>query len=179
MGWSNGLSSRDVADHRASASGYRGDILRRPRLGQPPGAVTQMIDVMLFGATDLSGWIDPLYGHEDAHQLGTYVGTAWGTANWLAISFGPWAAAPKGTGVVVTHWGPKGMTALRPGDWVMRGRPSLYNYVFSGVIQRGYRPWHFVVQRVPCSHLHAPPIEYGGRAVQAIKYLIGQRIYIP
>ena len=94
----------------------------------------------------------------------------------LALSIMPWSAAPAGAGQVVTHWGPRGMTALRSGDWVMTGVPNAVRYVLSGVIQPGRHfqwPWNFIVRPVAQNTLRSP----GGW--EAIKWYLGQRIYLP
>jgi len=65
------------------------------------------------------------------------------------------------------------MTGLRNMDWVMNGAPNLVRYVFSGVIERGYLPWNFIVRNVPAGSLFAPP------GWEVIKWALGQRIYIP
>jgi hypothetical protein len=140
------------------------------------GAFTQMTDVMLLGATDLSAWLPPLYGHATAHYEGTDVGTVWGVVNWTAILFAPWAAVPEGTGVVVTHWGPSGMAGLRVGDWVMRGPANTMRYLLSGVAQPGRHfawPWNFIMQRVEQSALAMPP------SWEAFKWYLGQAIFLP
>ncbi len=128
------------------------------------GATTQMVDVMTFGLTDFSEWWEPLYGHDTAHQQGTYVGTAWGYANWMAITLGRWAPPPTGAGTAMTQWGPASMTAIRSG-WVMRGAPNTMRYLLSGVSQPGR---HFAWPGA----LRAPP------GWEAFKWILGQRIFL-
>ena len=78
-----------------------------------------------------------------------------------------------GSSQVVTHWGPKGLTALRPGDWVMTGNNSVRNYLFSGVIERGYKLKDVIVVTVPKSQLSFP------RGWEWWKGFVGQRIFMP
>ena len=120
---------------------------------------------------------DWLYdGSDPTLQWSQFFGGVSRDALLFAVSIVPWGQAAAGSGTVVTHWGPAGMTALRNGDWVMVGAPNLVRYVFSGVIQPGRHfqwPWNFIVRNVPPSTLSHPP----GR--EAIKYILCQRIYLP
>jgi len=80
----------------------------------------------------------------------------------------------------ITHWDKleqiqamQTSGTIRPGSWVMNGRPTLFNYLLSGASEQGYKPWHYVFQKAPRSCVQAPP------GAERFKYLLGQRIYKP
>ena len=84
-------------------------------------------------------------------------------------------ALPPSTPIQVTHWGPSGMTTLRPYDWVQIGRPSFWNYIRSGKWQPGEHfalPSNCVSTGVSQSAIRSPP------GWEVIKYPLGQRIYV-
>jgi hypothetical protein len=84
--------------------------------------------------------------------------------------------APQGLSAgatqTVTHWGPEGMSSLRPGDWVMTGGPTIRNWIMAGV-PGIYRIGNYITQDVPASALRYPP------GWEWIKGLLGQRVYYP
>ena len=87
------------------------------------GAFTQMVDVMVGGSTDFSGWVDPLYGNSEAHGEGEVVGTFWGIANWVAIAgYGIRGmftnCFPAGTPVATTE-GHRPIEEIQAGDSVL------------------------------------------------------------
>ena len=76
----------------------------------------------------------------------------------------------------ITHWNTAANVTsgvIRPGSWVMTGGKTIRNYVFSGVIQRGYKFKNSIPAVVPKSALKWPS---GG---QWGKGFLGQRIFRP
>jgi RHS repeat-associated protein len=81
----------------------------------------------------------------------------------------------------VTHWTRTGEQKLMSNDWVMKGRPTVGNYLLSGVEQPGkyfISPGKYIVQQVPVGTLSAP-MENAPEWLLRYKELIGQRKYIP
>ncbi|GAB4158562.1 MAG: hypothetical protein Tsb009_35770 [Planctomycetaceae bacterium] len=58
-------------------------------------AANQMADMMTGGVFDFSDF-KPIYGNQEAHDNGVTVGTIWGVANWGAIIWFGYQAAPAG-----------------------------------------------------------------------------------
>jgi hypothetical protein len=135
------------------------------------GATTQMLDVMAIGITDFSEWIHPLYGHHGAHEAGTYVGTVWGTANWIAISFFSGGGSTqlfsyfegsRRTGGFLAQ-GRVFLSRHAPGTWLtQRGFvPSLVRFGRTG----RWRPYSsqngFFVTEVGAAQLGVRPVPFG------------------
>jgi hypothetical protein len=77
--------------------------------------------------------------------------------------------------VTVSRWGRAG---LQRGDWVMKGNPNWVNYILSGKWQPGFgnqfAPFSSgAAYRVPISSLRWPS------GLNAVKGLLGQRLYVP
>jgi RHS repeat-associated protein len=150
---------------------------------------TDTVNEGLLGGYELipeSDWAKDFFVDEEewAHDLSTGLGG--NSAIILATIFlgGPGSNVRKPaiptilrpSTIPVTHWGPPGMTGLRPGvDWVMTGGPTWRNYILSGVWQPGGHfawPGNYVTMVVPTASLAAPP------GWQIIKVILGQRIYL-
>jgi hypothetical protein len=80
----------------------------------------------------------------------------------------------------VSRWGRDGQF-LEPGDWVMKGGKTWYNYIMSGKWQPGLTNQFATFGsgqtfQVFASSVHLPPMS---NPLNWIKALIGQRIYRP
>jgi hypothetical protein len=108
----------------------------------------------------------PVYNLRVAEHHTYFVGSRdWGFSVWAH-------------NVCVTRWGRPG---LQPGDWVMKGGKTWWNYIMSGKWQPGltniFAPFRSgQIFDVPASTLHFPPLI---NPLNWIKALIGQRIYMP
>jgi hypothetical protein len=79
----------------AFASGMASDSLQ--------GMMAQGIDMLTFNYFDLTS-VTPMYGHQQAHRQGQWIGWATVTAEELAITYGAAAAIHAGR---TAHWGLK------------------------------------------------------------------------
>ena len=74
--------------------------------------------------------------------------------------------------VKITHWGAKGATTIRTGEWVMVGPRSIGNWIWSGLGGGGRAYTHTVTTKVARSQLAWPS------GWEWIKGFLGQRIYV-
>lgn len=77
---------------------------------------------------------------------------------------------------VVTRWGDE----LSPGKWVMKGNPTVWNYLMSGKYQPGFSnqfawSWQVHSYKVPCNTIQRPR----GFFNTITKTPLCQRIYKP
>ncbi len=141
--------------------------------------VAATADGVLTAATmgGLFGLFDPnlFSSYYDACDSDTKISHGLGLASFAVatFAFGLPQGATRGASQVVSHWGPQGMTGLRPGDWVMTGGSSVRNWIMSGA---KYGPRSAITTTVPKSALQAVPKT---EPFYLIKTAIGQRVYVP
>jgi RHS repeat-associated protein len=83
--------------------------------------------------------------------------------------------ATRGGTQAVSHWGPRGMSSLRSGDWVMTGGSTTRNWIMAG---GKYRHSSSITQSVPKAALQGIKTTFAEPFGWA-KSLIGQRRYLP
>ena len=115
-------------------------------------------------------------GRAYGEAIGASVGIAVG--GWAGYAFGSSVLASRTGYVIVSRWGPPGLVA---GNWVMNGRVSWLNYLFSGKWQPGfsnlYASYSSGVNYLVCaSSLHWPNLY---NPINWIKGSLGQRVFGP
>ena len=141
------------------------------------GGISDLTDeVLLGGATQHFGCTAGAWDAGKA-TTGQLIGAA---ARWGIGVAGTASAAGEGLAAInratamsglVTHFGPKEMTAIRPGDWVITGNGGLLNRVLT------LKPFAYA-KSLP---MEAAPgmLQVPGGPLSLVHRVLGHRIYVP